>query len=259
MPNTAAVDNNDYGRHELVIADSDGSHAVSFGRELRWASWGPDGKHVACIGDRTIQVIDLASRRVVREWPNTAGPQGRRCLLQQLIWSPDGKSFVATANELGPYWCIGCMDAETGAVHAISETDRYNCTPDWLPDSQGVVYARGIIPEEGGWAELWVGSRDGKQKRMLYAEDGRHIYGACVSPDGKYLIFTRSEKDLGGKDSTGTRMALMRWADAPMLGGKSQKLRERYPQARPGTVLDLSWGWEPHWTYAELGRGIASK
>ncbi len=68
----------------------------------------------------------------------------------QLVWSPDGKRFVGTANGLGPYWNIGCLDLGLGEIRAVSETDRYNCTPDWTPDSQHVVYARGIIPEKGG-------------------------------------------------------------------------------------------------------------
>ena len=27
---------------------------------------------------------------------------------------------------------------------------------------------------------------------MLYAEGGRHVYGGAASPDGRYLLFTRS-------------------------------------------------------------------
>ena len=144
------------------------------------------------------------------------------------------------------------MDAATGAINATSETDRYNCTPDWMPDSQHVLYARGIIPQEGGWAEMWVAGGNGTEKRLLYAEEGRHVYGACASPDGRYLVFTRSKDDLGGKDSTGTRMTLIRWADTPMLGGGSDKLEKRCPGAKRGPRLDLSWGWEPHWTSATI-------
>jgi len=31
---------------------------------------------------------------------------------------------------------------------------------------------------------------DGENRRLVYAEDGRHVYGGHVSPDGKYLLFT---------------------------------------------------------------------
>jgi hypothetical protein len=106
---------------------------------------------------------------------------------------------------------------------------------------------------QGGWAELWVADGDGKEKSMRYAEEGRHIYGACPSPDGKYLLFTRSEKDLGGADGAGTRLTIIRWDDAPMVGGTSVTFRKKYPQARLGPRLDLSIGWEPCWTYSEIG------
>ncbi len=134
----------------------------------------------------------------------------------------------------------------------MSETDRYNCTPDWCPDSQQVVYARGIVPTQGGRAELWVAAKDGTGRRMLYAEGGRHIYGGCSSPDGQYLLFTRSVEDLGQVDISRTTMAVIRWSDAPMVGDGEETLRKRFPDARSGPRLDLGPGWEPHWTYADV-------
>src|SRR4030095_12931608 len=92
---------------------------------------------------------------------------------------------------------IGRLPNGEGKINAVSETDRYNCTPDWCPDSRHILYARGIIPKQGGRAQLWVASDDGREKNLLYAEEGRHIYGACASPDAKYLLFTRSVEDLG--------------------------------------------------------------
>ena len=131
----------------------------------------------------------------------------------------------------------------------MSETDRYNCTPDWCPDSQQVVYARGIVPQQGGRAELWAAAKDGTSRRMLYAEEGRHIYGGCPSPDGRYVLFTRSVEDLGQVDISRTTMAVIRWSDAPMVGDGEETLRKRFPDARQwsapgsrsglGTALDL--------------------
>jgi Tol biopolymer transport system component len=245
MPRTDAIDNNTYGAFELVVADADGRNAVVYGREFQWASWAPSGTEIACLDKRGIRIVDLASRKTLRLAP-------RKGIVQQLVWSPDGKWFAGTANGLGPYWAIGRVNADTGEVNAASETDRYNCTPDWLPDSQRIIYSRGIVPEVGGWAELWATSADGKEKRLLYAEEGRHIYGGCVSPDGEYVLFTRSEEDLGKVDNSRTRMAIIRYRDAPMVGGQSESLRKRYPEAKDSPTLDLSWGWEPHWTYREI-------
>ena len=245
MPKSEALDNNTYGTYELVIAEADGSNPIVYGNSFQWASWGPGSTQLACLDKSGIQIVDLGSRKIVRQL-------ARRGIVQQLLWSPDGKWFVGTANGLGQYWTIGRVNTDTGEVNAASEVDRYNCTPDWLPDSQQVIYSRGIIPDVGGWAELWVASGDGKKKEMLYAEEGRHIYGGCVSPDGRYILFTRSEADLGKVDNSQTSIAIIRWADTPMVGMYSESLRKKYPEARSSPLLKLSWGWEPHWTYTDI-------
>lgn len=245
LPKTEAIDNNTYGTFELVLADADGGHPAVYGNDFHWASWGPDGTLLACLSPKGIQIVDVASRTVLRQLP-------RKGIVQQLTWSLDGKRFVGTANGLGPFWNIGCLDAASCELKAISETERYNCTPDWCADSERVVYARGIIPNAPGRAELWVAGADGTTRHALYVEEGRHIYGACASPDGKYALFTRSVEDLGKVDQTGTTMAIIRWADTPMIGDKSEALQTRFPNAHHGPRLDLGQGWEPHWTYAEV-------
>ena len=234
-----------YGTRELVISDADGRNPVVYGSGFPWASWGPDSAQIACLKPEGIQIIDVATRKLVRQLP-------RRGIAQQLVWSPDGRWFLGTANGLGPYWNIGRLDANTGDINVVSETDRYNCTPDWAPDSQHAVYARGIIPEQGGRAEMWLAAGDGKQREMIFAEGGRHIYGACVSPDGKYCLFTRSTDDFGNDgDVRNFTMAVMRHQDAPMIGDQSAALRKRFPDAKTGPWLDLGPGWEPHWKAAK--------
>jgi Tol biopolymer transport system component len=252
MPKNVAVDNNKYGIYDLVIADADGTNPVVWGNDYQWASWGPDGspqdalrRKLAYLSIKGIRLIDLSTKKTIKEL-------NRRSIVQQLVWSPDGKWFVGTANGLGQYWNIGRISEVTGKINAVSETDRYNCTPDWLADSQHVVYSRGIIPGVGGWAQLWMADGDGQEKRVLYAEEGRHIYGGCVSPDGKYVLLTRSQQDLGEVDNSLTTMAIIRFQDAPVIAGKNKALRQAYPDANNGPVLHLSWGWEPHWTYAAI-------
>lgn len=244
MAKTEPVDNNTYGTFDLILADSNGSNAVVYGRSFPWATWGPDGRQIATLTTQGIQIVDLESRQVLRRLP-------RRGVVEQLVWSPDGKAFTGTANGLGEFWNIGWLADGDGAIRAVSETDRYNCTPDWLPDSRHVVYARGIIPKQGGRAQLWMAGPDGEGRTMLYAEEGRHIYGACSSPDGAYLLFTRSVEDLGAVGRSQTTLALMRRSDAPMLGDASPALRREFPDAKPPAWLDLGPGWEPHWTYSE--------
>ncbi len=245
LPRSDAV-NMTYGTRDLVIADVDGRNPVPYGPDFPWASWGPDSRQIACLRPAGIEIVDLSTRKVVRQLP-------RRGIAQQLVWSPDGQWFLGTANGLGPYWNIGRLSAQAADINVVSEVDRYNCTPDWAPDSQHVVYARGIIPDQGGRAEMWWASGDGKERQMLFAEAERHIYGACVSPDGQYCLFTRSKDDFGNDgDVRGFTMAVMRRRDAPMLGDDSLSLRQRFPASKTGPWLDLGPGWEPHWTAADV-------
>jgi Tol biopolymer transport system component len=245
IPVGEALDNNTYGKFDLVICDSAGGKRRELGKGYAWAAWGPDGRQLACLTQKTIRIIDTATLVTVRELP-------RQGLVEQLAWSPDGKAFAGTANGLGPFWNIARVDAVTGQISAVSEIERYNCTPDWTPDSQSIVYSRGIIPEKGGQAELWLADVRTGAKRTLYAEESRHIYGGCISPDGEYALFTRSEKDLGKVDDSGTTMSIIRMRDAPVLGDVTPALRGRFPTAKAGPRVDLVAGWEPHWTKAEL-------
>ena len=141
QPVNEPVDNNTYGIHELMIADADGANARSLGRSFAWASWGPDSKSLATLSPRGIRIMDIATTAVMRTRP-------RAGIVEQLVWSPDGRFFVGTANGLGPYWNIGLLNFTGGNIRAMSETERYNCTPDWMPDSSHLVYSRGTIPEK---------------------------------------------------------------------------------------------------------------
>jgi Tol biopolymer transport system component len=232
MAKSEPVDNNNYGTFDLVLANADGKEPVVLGAGFQWASWSPDGRQIACLSPKAIQIVDVPQGKVVRELP-------RKGIVSQLVWSPDGKRFSGTANGLGEFWSIGCLNAETGLLQAVSETERYNCTSDWTPDSRGIVYARGIIPRQPGRAELWVARSDGTERRRLYAEAERHVYGACASPDGKYLLFTRSAEDLGKVAQI--EMAIIRWPDPTPATGAQLVVR-----------LDLGPGWEPHWTATEI-------
>jgi hypothetical protein len=101
------VDNNNYGTFELIIADANGENAVGFGSDFQWATWGSDGKTFAALTPGGIRIVEVATRKVLRT-------VARKGLVQQLAWSPDGRRFAGTANGLGEFWNIGCLDASGG-------------------------------------------------------------------------------------------------------------------------------------------------
>src|SRR4030095_3547972 len=57
------------GAHgELVLAKSDGSELQVQGKpaEFPWATWGPDGREIACLTKGGIEIFDLASKKLLR-------------------------------------------------------------------------------------------------------------------------------------------------------------------------------------------------
>jgi Tol biopolymer transport system component len=234
----------------LMLAEPDGSNPVALGDEgeYPWASWSADGKQIACLAKKGISVIDLATKKVVRELP-------RKGIYQQLFWSPDGKWFCGTGNHGGQSWTVVRMDAVTGDVIPLRAFQ--NCTPDWYPDSTHVILSTrpaGQAVNKGyGYTQLWRVGLEGKEQSLLYGEEGFHIYGGALSPDCAYILFTKSPDDGAGAEKSGAPICIMRASDAPSISGESKELRKVHPDTKDGPVLTLDVGWEPCWTYSEVG------
>lgn len=243
---------------EVVISRSDGAEPKAIGDEGEhpWACWSPDGKQISCLTLKGIVVIDLATNKVVQKLP-------RKGMYQQLYWSPDGKWFCGVTNKYGEMWTIARMNAETGEMNRVKKgpkpddyTDDFGgaaCTPDWFPDSKHILFSH-KPPEQarGGYTQLWMADGDGKKPRLVYAEDGRHLYGGTMSPDGKYVLFSKVMLDgIGGLVSC-TGMGITRFSDKPLLGGKSRRTRRYHPEAEQAVVVHLPIGYEPDWTYTDI-------
>jgi Tol biopolymer transport system component len=248
---------------ELVIANSDGSSPFVFGKdgECPWPSWSPDGKQIACVTKGGIEIWDVATKTLVRK-------MDRKGIYQQLVWSPDGKWLTGPANHQGEQWTVVRLNVVTDEVNRVSKFT--SCTPDWFPDSAHLIYSSRPSHQEEvdggrlsqavgqklgyGWTQLWMADAEGKSNNLVYGEDGRHIYGGAISPDSKYVLFTRSPIDEMGMNRLGAPISLMRLRDAPTIAGESKALRKLHPDAKNGAVLSLPDGWEPCWTFAQIVR-----
>ncbi len=248
---------------ELVISNSDGSNPVVFGHdgEFPWPTWSPDAKQIACVTKGGIEIWDVATKKLVRK-------MDRKGIYQQLVWSPDGQWFTGPANHQGEQWTIIRLNAVTGEVNRVSKFT--SCTADWFPDSRSLIFSSRPAHQEDvdggrlsqavgqklgyGWTQLWMADAEGKTNNLVYGEDGRHVYGGAISPDGKYVLFTRSPVDEMGMNRLGAPISLMRLRDAPTIAGDSKALRKLHPNVKNGPVLNLPDGWEPCWTSAEIFR-----
>lgn len=249
---------------ELVIANADGSNPVVQGRagEYPWASWSPDGKQIACLYKKEglIRIHDLETKKVVKEMPC----QG---IFQQLFWSPDGERLCGTANIAGRNWNIVSIVLESQKLTLLSRS--LNCTPDWFQnDPNRVIYSNrtpgltsrlGESTDKYGFTILMQATADGKSRKLVYGRLLKHVYFGCTSPDGKYVVFCDDPHD----GLVVGEMHLIRISDTPMVAPDPPfpELKEMYPDAREGPVLDLKLpngtplrGFEPHWTSAEIGQ-----
>ena len=243
------IEGNRYGEQgALVVANSNGTGARVLAAEGKWpwASWGPDGREIATLSIKGISFIDVAGGEVLRTLP-------RQGFFQQLTWSPDGRWLCGVANSFGTGWSVARMNAATGEVNPVSKVDC--CTPDWFPDGGKVIFSNRPPGQHGndgqGWTQLWMADADGRNRRLIYGEDGRHIYGGHVSPDGCHVLFTGNPQEDGDPQHGGAPMGLVRLSDAPIIGGDSPELRALHPGAKSGPVLVLPTGWEPCWTLSE--------
>jgi Tol biopolymer transport system component len=243
------ISGNRYGEQGvLVVANSDGTGAQALAAEggLPWASWSADGREVATLSIKGVAFVDVASGKVRRVLP-------RQGFFQQLTWSPDGQWLCGVANSFGTGWSVARLNVVTGEASVVSKVDC--CTPDWFPDSRRLIYSNrppGQKANRGvGWTQLWMADADGRNQQLIYGEDGRHIYGGHVSPDGRYAIFSGNPREDGDPEHNGAPMGLLRLSDAPLIGGESVELRALHPGARTGPVLPLPDGWEPCWTFSE--------
>ena len=244
------IDHDKWGfQGQLIIAKPDGTSAMVYGAdgEYPWACWSGDGKQIVCLERGGIKIIDLGTRDVVRELPRSG-------IYQQLFASADGKWFCGTANIQGASWNVVRMNAEDGTVNTAHVFQ--NCTPDWFPDSERIIFSSRPGNQKSnngyGWTQLWMADGDGSNAGIIYGEEGAHIYGGSVSPDGQYILFTKTVDDGGGSEKQGGPMFVMRLSDAPTIGGDSPELRSQHLNTKDGPVLKIGDGWEPHWTYADV-------
>lgn len=241
-----------WGFHgQLVIAAPDGANSEVIGAEgeFPWATFSADGSQVACLSLEGIKIFDLQTKTMIRRMP-------RAGIYQQLSWSDDGKWFCGVANA-AVEWTIVRMNAENGQLNVIHPFQ--SCTPEWFTDSHRLIYSSRPAGQSGhdgyGYTQLWMSDGEGTKNRLVFGEDGYHIYGGEASPNGKYALFSKLESDGGGSDKSGAPIYLMRLEDAPTIKGDSRDLRKVHPSTKDGTVLNLGiTGWEPEWTNAELRR-----
>jgi hypothetical protein len=253
----------------LVIANADGSDPRTLGGEGDYPhpAVSPDCKQLACLYKKEgkIRIFDIETLKMVKELP-------RQGIFQQLGWSPDGKEFCGVANVGGVDWNVVTDDITSGKLAILSRVTA--CTPSWFPDSSGCIFSHrnpGLASDDGGatakktgqdpgasWTMIMMGDKEGKDRKLVVAEQYKHLYFAALSPDMKYVIYSRMATEL---PDVGGPLAVVRLADTPIIDGSWVVLENEYKQylknVKRGPILHLDlpgarYANYPNWTFSKL-------
>ena len=137
--------------------------------------------------------------------------------------SRDGRRLLVVKWKISGDLYLATLDLDNFAIKAprrLTLDSRGGGLCAWIPDNQSVLFQRSTsLSDRNGKSEiLKQGVRENVGQRVI--EDSADLSCAGLSPDGKWLLYWRSE-DIGGSGASSQSKWLMRW---PILGGPSEKV-----------------------------------
>jgi Tol biopolymer transport system component/LysM repeat protein len=195
----------DGGRHDLYVANLDGSHEKLLLIRAAGPSWSPDGRNLSFYGEEGVDRQKQDGAEVEFE-----GISNGVLVIQVMPWSGDLydlkltqiiKEGTARATAWSPNGAMIAWDAAPGGGRTIffygEENTEFESQPaiqipgeqpDWSPDSHWVVYRSGREGKQG----LWISDRFDSVPRRI-TEDGTDSFPRW-SPDGKWIAFQRESE-----------------------------------------------------------------
>jgi len=196
----------DGGKHNLYIANTDGSGEQFLLERAAGPSWSPDGVYLSFFGEEGVdrQVREGVEYSVsgitngilwmkVANFPSDItqveiGQFVREGTARAAVWSPDG-SMIAWDAMPGGDRIIYFRGARGTTVEMQTSVEIRGEQPDWSPDSTQIVYRSGRDNKQG----IWISNRDDSGAHNI-TNDGSDAFPAW-SPDGRQIAFHR---DSGG-------------------------------------------------------------
>jgi Tol biopolymer transport system component len=227
-------------KHDLYIANLDGSDERLLLERAAGPSWSPDGRHLSIFGEEGVDRQLLNGTPLVFEGisngvmiASVAGrpdDPGQLNLIQieregsarATAWASNGQMIAWDAKPGGGFYIY---------FHGFEKTDFESQSaiqipgeqPDWSPDSSHLVYRSGRNGDQG----LWISDRYDSVPRRI-TDNGSDSFPRW-SPDGRWIAFQREadgnvdiylmpvpgfDKPGPGKDGPGG-MQIQRLTNAP--------------------------------------------
>ena len=148
------------------------------GKDISSAALSPDGSRLVVTARG--EVFDIpAEKGVTRNISRTPGANDRSA-----DWSPDGK-YIAWIGDGTGETEVYLYDVASGSASRLTDgSDTYIRSLQWAPDSKTILYT----DRKNRVVEVAV---PGGARRTLLQNPESEFYGISISPDSKWLAYTR--------------------------------------------------------------------
>ena len=214
------------GQLELYVADAGGGPArrmTSLTGFLSGPQWSPDSARLALlftenavrtagptqptapdagvveehVYEQRLTVVDLASQSVRQLSPPDL-------YVYEYDWSPDGKTFAATAarGSGDNNWFVAqlyTVDASTGEMKSILKPSMQIAEPRFSPDGRQIAFIGGLMSDEGNTGgDIYLIPAAGGEARALTPGMKASASWLAWQPASNQILFTELVKGLSG-------------------------------------------------------------
>jgi Tol biopolymer transport system component len=174
---------------QLVWMDRSGKKIATIADKftnLMGAHISPQGDRVALqidLGVNDIWVLDLARNVRTRL---TFGPVANT----DPVWSPDGKWIAYASIRNGHSNLYRKRSDGSGSEDVLLGNEEADAVQDWSRDAKYVLFSRG---GQGLDTQIWAAPLEGERKPWMVVAHAAILYGARLSPDGRWLAYESNE------------------------------------------------------------------
>ena len=102
-------------------------------------------------------------------------------------WSPDGSQIAFMASHPGKPWKIFVVPAEGGTPKEVTNGNRNQGDPTWMPKGDAIVFAGMPWLEYGASAGPNIHIADLKTSEITDVPGSENLFSPRCSPDGRYI------------------------------------------------------------------------